>query len=74
MTAEERLELAVRTFTELREIDTRLYKSYMEQGLADKAARSMTEVLIWDEALMMLTKEDVLVDIARICGLEVNEQ
>lgn len=74
MTAEERLELAIRTFTELRDMQTRIYKSDKEEGLADLAARRMDEVLIWDEALMMLANETMLMDVARICGLEVDEQ
>lgn len=73
MTAEERLELAIQTMTELRDMHTRLHKQYREQGQTKEADFYMHESLTWDEALMMITKDNVLKDVARICGLEVSE-
>lgn len=73
MTAKEKLELAVRTFTEIRDLKTRIYTQHLERGLTDQAAHTLDELVTWNTAIMMLTNEAVLMDTAQICGIEVNE-
>jgi hypothetical protein len=73
MTAEERLELAIRTLTRIRDHRMECYNTSMRLGWFDQAGRNMDEVLIWDQALQMISNDETLMAVAKDYNVEVSE-
>lgn len=75
MTAQEKLDQAVRVMKAINKSCERLYESYKKQGSQEAANAERIEGLTWDNAIWLLTDEEYLKDIAAIyLPEEVSEQ